>query len=148
MPTQLTLQPDGGAPVTVAVPPITDTATPNGTVTVPLKFAPITARQLRVTVSAVRPESTIEYFSRSPLELPVSIAELGIPGARVAAAPATVPSECRSDLLTVDGKPVGVRFVGQHVDGRAARHPRRAAVRPGDRRRDTAGSRSAPASTS
>ena len=87
VPTQLTLQADGGAPVTVAVPPITDTATPNGTVTVPLQFAPITARQLRVTVSAVRSEYTIEYFSRSPLELPVSIAEIGIPGARVARCP-------------------------------------------------------------
>ena len=60
---------------------------PTGRSTVPLQFAPITDRQLRVTVSAVRPEDTIEYFSRSPLELPVSIAEVGIPGVRVACCP-------------------------------------------------------------
>ena len=112
VPTQLTLQPAGGAPVTVAVPPVTDTATPGGTVTVPLRFAPITTDQLRVTVSAVRPEQTIEYFSRSPLELPVSIAEVGIPGVHAAAPPAAFTGACRTDLLTVDGKPVGVQFAG------------------------------------
>ncbi|HZP29242.1 MAG TPA: alpha-(1-_3)-arabinofuranosyltransferase family protein [Acidimicrobiia bacterium] len=112
VPTQLTLQPAGGAPVTVPVPGIADTSTPNGTVTVPLRFAPITTSRLRVTISAVRPEYTIEYFSRSPLELPVSIAEVGIPGARVAAPPVTFSGACRTDLLTVDGRPVGVRFAG------------------------------------
>ena len=107
-----TLEPEGGAPVTVPVPAIADTATPDGTVTVPLQFAPITTSQLRVTVSAVRSEQTIEYFSRSPLELPVSIAEVGIPGVHVPAPAATFTGACRTDLLTVDGKPVGVQFAG------------------------------------
>jgi hypothetical protein len=112
VPTQLTLQPAGGAPVTVPVPPVTDTATPNGTVTVPLKFAPITTNDLRVTVSEVRPEYTVEYFSRSQQELPVAIAELGIPGVRVQPPPATFSAACRTDLLTVDGQPVGIRVTG------------------------------------
>src|SRR5262249_19528500 len=44
--------------------------------------------------------------------LPVGIAELGIPGVTVPPAGTSVPSVCRTDLLTVDGKPVGLRILG------------------------------------
>jgi arabinofuranan 3-O-arabinosyltransferase len=42
----------------------------------------------------------------------VAIAEVGIPGVRVSAPPAAFSTACRTDLLTLDGKPVGVRFAG------------------------------------
>src|SRR4029077_13467917 len=38
--------------------------------------------------------------------------ELGFPGVTVPAAGSSVPAGCRSDLLTVDGKPVGIRILG------------------------------------
>ena len=41
--------------------------------------------------------------------MPVALAEVGMPGVQRAALPATLPATCRTDLLAVDGQPVGVR---------------------------------------
>src|SRR4029078_7613231 len=85
----------------------------NHTVTVPIDFPAIEGRTIRVTVSAVRSEQTVDYYNPvTPIEMPVGIAELGAPGLRAPARPTTLPPTCRSDLFTVDAARVAVRVVG------------------------------------
>jgi arabinofuranan 3-O-arabinosyltransferase len=112
VPTRLTLQADDGVPVDVVVPPVADQAAEGATTTVRVDLpAPITATRLRVTVAEVRVVTTIEYFSRTDLAMPVAIAELGASGF-TAGTPAGFDAACRTDLLTVDGEPVPVRVEG------------------------------------
>ena len=77
---------------------------------------------MRVTVLAARVRTTVNYFSGRPQPLPVAVAELGLPGARRSGTvSAAVRAACRSDLVTVDGRPVGVRVVGSRADAAARR---------------------------
>jgi hypothetical protein len=58
-----------------------------------------------------------------PRLLPVGLAEIGIAASPLASTPPSVPSPCRTDLLSIDGTPVGVRIsgdAGAAVDGRLA----------------------------
>ncbi len=113
VPTQLTVQPVGGAPFTVEVPAVQDGTTRGRVVPAPVTFpAPVRATGLRVTVSAVRPVTSKEYFSLQPIELPVGIAELGIAGVDGGAAAGPLATVCRDDLVAVDGKPVSVQVTG------------------------------------
>jgi arabinofuranan 3-O-arabinosyltransferase len=124
VPTQLTLSADGGAPVAVSVPPISDDPSPENAavaVRVPLP-APVTASSVVVGIAAIRPETTIDYISERPVDLPVAIAELGVPGWRVAPPIGALPGTCRSDLVSVDGQPVPVRVTGT-VAHASARQP-------------------------
>ncbi len=111
VPTQVRID-AGGQSRTVNLPAVADQPSQNAAVPAPITFPTLTGNDIRVTISAVRPVQTIEYYSDLPTNLPVAIAELGIPGVRGAAPPAAVPSACRSDLLTLDGKPLPVRLVG------------------------------------
>ena len=63
-----------------------------------------------------RPVLTREYHSGSMIEMPVALAELGIDGLRAPSLPVTLPARCRTDLLTVDGRSVAVRIVGDRHD--------------------------------
>jgi hypothetical protein len=44
--------------------------------------------------------------------MPVAVAELGVPGLRVTHAAAFDATQCRSDLVTIDGTPLPVRLAG------------------------------------
>jgi hypothetical protein len=115
VPTRLRLIADGGTPVDVAVPLITDAAQPDAvaTVDVPVGRSVTARRSLRVEVVEVRSVQTKDFFSEAPIEMPVAIAELGVPGLRVSTAPAAFDStQCRADLLSIDGRPVPVRLAG------------------------------------
>jgi hypothetical protein len=113
VPTELQISADGAAPVTVPVPSVADGTDENHTATVPLDFAAIEGRTIRVTVSAVRSEKTVDYYNPvTPIEMPVAITELGASGVRAPALPATLPSTCRADLFTLDGAAVPVRVIG------------------------------------
>jgi len=113
VPTRLTIEPAGGAPFAVDVPAVADGAEPVHVATVPVRFpAAVTTSGLRVTVEAVRPVTSQEYFSLSQIELPVAIAELGIPGVQAASANGALGTECRTDLVEIDGRPIGVRISG------------------------------------
>jgi arabinofuranan 3-O-arabinosyltransferase len=74
-------------------------------------FPALTGQRFRVTVDAVRPVTTIDWFSQAPIAMPVAIAELGLPVAPAATPPSPA---CRTDLLAIDGEPVAVRL----TDGR------------------------------
>jgi arabinofuranan 3-O-arabinosyltransferase len=103
-PTRLRVDVDGEPPVVVDVP-----SAPAGAVPLPQRLR---GRTIRVTVEAVRPVTTIDYYSEQPIALPIGIAELGIPGVVAAAPPATAPTDCRSGLLSVDGVDVPLAVDG------------------------------------
>jgi len=111
VPTQLQIE-AGGETRTVDLPTIADTEIGAAPVRVPVRFDPLTGTDVRVTVTGVRPVTTLEYHEREPITMPVAIAEFGVPGVQRAAVPATLPANCRRDLLTVDGRPVGAQLAG------------------------------------
>jgi len=111
VPTSLRIQDDSGS-VEVSLPPIADGRQRGATVSVPVHFPPLTGTHIKVTVTGVRLEQTVNYYSRQPIAMPMAIAELGIPGVQVPPVPAQLPGTCRSDLLAVDGHPVPVAVVG------------------------------------
>jgi hypothetical protein len=76
VPTELQIAGDGQAPVTVPVPAVVDGTDEDHTVTVPLDFPAVEGHTIRVTVSAVRSEKTVDYYNPvTPIEMPVAIAE-------------------------------------------------------------------------
>ena len=95
----------------VDVPLVPDVDRANGTVPVSVPFEALTADRLRVTVERVRPVSSIDYYEQVPIQRPLGIAELGLPGI-VRPPAATSFDACRDDLLQVDGRPVAVRLAG------------------------------------
>jgi hypothetical protein len=117
VPTQLEVS-AGGESRTVDLPAVdVKQGTPrNATVTVPVTFAPLTGDDVKITITKVDPMVTTEYHELTPIDMPVAIAELGLPGVTRTAVPATLPSECRSDLLAIDGAPVATRLVGTSAD--------------------------------
>ncbi len=117
VPTRLRIQVDNRPDVIVDVPPVADQSKQNATVSVPVSIpasvGPLTATSsIVVTVDAVRAEQSVDELTKQPTTLPVGIAELGFPGITVPTAGSSVPAGCRTDLLTVDGQPVGIRILG------------------------------------
>jgi arabinofuranan 3-O-arabinosyltransferase len=121
VPQRLRLEVDGKLVQSIDLPSIADQPTPNGTHTfaVPLKAA-YTGTHLRLSVddqpTAVRDVDTIDWYSDKPVSMPIGLVDLGIPGLQAAPLPTDVPSTCRTDLLQVDGKPIGVQLTGSTAD--------------------------------
>jgi len=111
VPTSLTISTENGSDK-VTLPPITDGRRQGTTVSVPVSFPTLTGEQIQVTFTGVRSETTRNYYSHSPITLPLGIAELGLPGVDAPAAPQTMPDTCQSNLLTLDGRPVWLRVTG------------------------------------
>ncbi|MDQ1635934.1 MAG: arabinofuranan 3-O-arabinosyltransferase, partial [Frankiaceae bacterium] len=114
VPTTLRLEVDGKPARDLTLPSTTDVAAENGTVAAPVRFAPVTGTTFRLVVTGVRQETTKDYFGGQPLALPIGIAEVGAPALAVPRLAPTAPLSpvCRTDLLTLDGKPVPVRLTG------------------------------------
>jgi len=98
--------------VEVKLPPIADGRRQGNTVTVPIHFRALTGRFVNVKFTGVRIETSDNYYSTSPLAMPLGIAELGIPGVHETAPPARIPAVCTDKLLTVDSKPVWIKISG------------------------------------
>ena len=111
VPTSMTIA-SGGQTRSVTLPPIADGTVPGAVTTVPVTFPALTGSHFVVTFTGVRPEYAANYYSAGPLELPLGIAEIGIPGVRRNPTPATLPGNCVSNLLTIDGQPISVAVVG------------------------------------
>jgi arabinofuranan 3-O-arabinosyltransferase len=111
VPTAIELEVDG-AVRELTLPPITDSARENATTTVHVRFPAMSGRRVRVEVIGARVQLATRESTGDTVTAPVGIAELGIPGLRVGAAPVSVPGRCRSDLLSIDGQPVPVRVSG------------------------------------
>jgi arabinofuranan 3-O-arabinosyltransferase len=115
VPTSVTISTEHGSDK-VTLPPITDGRRQNATVTVPLTFAPLTGQQIEVTFTGVRSETTKNYYSHNQITMPIGIAELGLPGVDTLPAPPSMPGNCQSNLLTIDGRPVSVQITGSTAD--------------------------------
>ena len=111
VPTRLRVE-AGGEAREVDVPPVPDGHAENAVARASLSFPPLTGNQLRVTVVQARKVMTLDWYSDSPVALPVGLAELGADGVGATPPPATFPDGCRTDLLTVDGRAVGIRVKG------------------------------------
>jgi len=117
VPTALRLHVDGVDQGEIVVPPIDDQPVVNGTVhvTVPLP-RPVNGSTVRFTISGVREVRTQEWYSSGYTITPVGIAEIGVPGLRLAAPAPVFDSGCRSDLLAVDDQIVPLRVSGSTRD--------------------------------
>lgn len=111
VPTRLAIE-AGGTRRTVDLPPVVDDV--GGVpIAVPLAFEPVVGDRLRVTVEAVRPRTTRDWYSLADTSAPIGIAELGVAGTAPTALPDELPATCRADLLVVDGRAVPVRLTGE-----------------------------------
>ncbi len=111
VPTSITVAADSGS-ATVRLPAIADSTVAGSLVDVPVSFPSLTGQSIRITFDTVRLQTTPNYYSQSAIALPLGIAEVGIPGLQAASVPASIPASCRSDLVTVDGKPIWVSVSG------------------------------------
>ncbi len=98
--------------VYVKLPPIPnrkgrDVATP-----VTIHFPSISGRHLRFTFTAVRFVYTKDYYSSTPIALPLGIASLGIPGVVIPPPPANIPAVCRKGLVSINGQPLWLEITG------------------------------------
>ena len=109
VPTRVRLDDGAGQHRVVDVPAIVDQPGEDATVTVPVTFASMTASGLRLTVESVRAVTSRDYYSGTAITLPVGVAELGLAGPPPAP---TLDPACRTDLVTVDDRPVPVRLDG------------------------------------
>ncbi len=125
VPTEITVTPDGdqAKAVKVAIPAIQDQSQANATVSVPVTLpAAVTGSSLQFTITGSRQVKEKDWYSDSKTAAPIAIAELGIPGERMASTPTSFDSGCRSDLITIDGHAVPVRVTGTAADA-VARKP-------------------------
>lgn len=111
VPTQLTISADSGQ-ATVALPALANSPVAGSVVDVPIDFPTLRGKSIRITVDRVHLRYTLNYYSQTPIALPIGIATVDFPG--ISASPPTtyVPTSCRNDLITVDGTPVWVQVTG------------------------------------
>ena len=117
VPRQLTLAVDGAPARSFTIAPGAVDGT-GRTRHVSIPFDPVTGREFRLYVDDVVHRFVRTAADRPGVEAPVALAEVGIAGVPVPADPATVPSECRDDVLEVNGTAVPVRVVGKPADAR------------------------------
>jgi len=115
VPTRLTISTDSGSS-TVPLPPIAASTVAGAVVDVPIDFPTLTGSSVRITVDGVDILNTLNYYSQTPIALPIGIATVGFPGIDAAPVPTDVPTSCRSDLVSVDGAPVWVQVTGTTAD--------------------------------
>lgn len=77
-------------------------------------------RSFRLTIDEVRPATSTDWFSGDPTTLPVGIAEVGLPVVDRPGADEPFLTDCREDLVFVDGRPVPLRLTGT-VDAAVSR---------------------------
>jgi arabinofuranan 3-O-arabinosyltransferase len=111
VPTQVTISADSGQ-ATVTLPPLADSTVAGSVVDVPISFPALRGRSIRLTVDSVRLENTLNYYSQTPIAMPIGIASVGLPGVSAAPVATDVPTSCRGDLMSIDGNPLWVQVTG------------------------------------
>ena len=112
VPTAMRITNGSGQQVNVTLPSIPnrkgrDTATP-----VTVHFHSISGRHLRFTFTAVNFVYTKDYYSSTPIAMPLGIASLGIPGVTIPPPPSNIPAICRKGLVSINGKPLWLEITG------------------------------------
>jgi len=121
VPTRLRVTTDAGDDVEAEVPPIADGGERGHVARVPVVLPErVRGQRVQVEILDVRETRTIDWYSESPITMPVGVVELGLPGTSIP--PAGALDVCRDDLLTVDGRPVAVRLTGD-VGAASRRQP-------------------------
>jgi len=96
----------------IALPPILRSVVAGTTTAIRVRFAPVSGRRVRIVFSSVeKKRGTLADGTRTEV-LPLGVRSLGIPGVRVPPPPKAHPATCRSNLLSVDGRPLTVEVVG------------------------------------
>jgi hypothetical protein len=121
VPTKLAITNESGERREVDVPAVTDRPEANSVASAPVTFPALQGSRFRVTVLDNRSVTTREWYCECDLTMPVGIAELGMPGVPAVRVAATIPDDCRADLVTVDDRPFPVRVVGATADALARR---------------------------
>jgi arabinofuranan 3-O-arabinosyltransferase len=124
LPTTVGLAVDDGTPLSLTLPSWPAAGSikqATSTIRIPLANT-LSGRRFTLSLMDAKPTASIDYLSELPVSLPISIAEIGLPGLVPAQRPAAFSNECRADLITVDGSPVSVRLSGPMSDG-LQRHP-------------------------
>ncbi len=113
IPTEITITTSAGSRV-VQLPAVPDGKgrAQGSTTSVPVSFPAISGQTVRITIDKVRALHELDYYSTSPQTFPVGIAEIGIPGVVPPPNPAAIPSQCFSDLLSIDGTPIDIEVSG------------------------------------
>jgi arabinofuranan 3-O-arabinosyltransferase len=109
LPEQLTITSNTGEKRVVNLPPLPFFSTGN-TFTTPSTFPAMTGTSFTFKITRVQ-ALRVDNSTR-----PAGIAELGIPGVRSTPVAAQLPGTCINDLITVDGRPFGVRVTGSTAD--------------------------------
>ncbi len=117
VPRQFTLTADGVPVRSFTVDPRAAEGT-GRTRRITIPFDPVTGREFRLYVDDVVHRFVHPVADRPGVEAPVALAEVGIAGVPVPADPATIPDECRADLLELNDAAVPVRVVGEAADAR------------------------------
>ncbi len=113
VPTRLRLDTDTGASREVLLPTPTGPLSPLDVPTaMTVTFQPLTAGTLTVTVLSAAAATTTDWYTQGPIDMPVAIAEIGIPGVQISEPDQALPPVCRHDLVTIDGMPYPVRVGG------------------------------------
>ncbi len=138
VPTELSIAADGGPPVRVTVPATVDGEGRGTLATIPVELpSPLQGRNFVVGIEAVREVTARDYFSGVPTLLPVSIAELGLPGVQstppVGRAADRMPYRPDDDRRRPRAGPAGGHD-GRRRGPRAGRARRVPAARPRPRR--------------
>jgi arabinofuranan 3-O-arabinosyltransferase len=121
VPASLSVQANGSTVATVDVPDAPDGAFgTTRSVTVPIP-AGTSARSWRLTVDDVHARMTNPWLGGADYALPVAIADVAGIGAVPASLNTTVDTGCRSDLVSVDGRPTPARATGTVADALARR---------------------------
>lgn len=78
--------------------------------------APITATTFEVAFPEISARTTMDWYSKGPVVLPIAVAEVGVGDLTVPSPGDIVDTGCREDLVQVDGRPVPVRVRGTTRD--------------------------------
>ncbi|HEY4377198.1 MAG TPA: hypothetical protein VGM93_08565, partial [Acidimicrobiales bacterium] len=120
VPQRIRIEADGKVAAVVDLPVIGDQSTPNGSHTFALRFPKVTGKHIRVSIDSppdsLRPVTTTDYYTDKSIIMPVGIVDLGIPGLHAAQPTGKLDPACRTNLLQVDGKAVGVSVHGTIPD--------------------------------
>lgn len=121
VPTALDVLVDGKLVAQPALDPPADQAQPGASVVVPIALPATTGRRVEIRVTSARTVTTFDRATSRDVVQPVAVAELGLPGVTGPEPAAALDTGCRTDLLTLDGAPVGVRISGTTDDALAGR---------------------------
>lgn len=121
VPTRIGIDADGRHVADVDVPAVVDQKAPGAVAQVHLAFPAVSGTTLRFTVEAVRGVTTNDWYSERPVDLPVGIAELGVPGLSAPVQHGMIDPACRAGLLQVDSQDVQISVHGTVADALAGR---------------------------